>query len=240
MAYARRLFVGANFSELRKGEVQLRRSRESRSSQNFPAWRENTVRCAVRLRLDRERLCSPVLPSAAQDDARHLGDPAYLSSRRLTPHSYMSAAVVDWRSPIWHGQRPQQLSFCPYGKRVCGTERIGKCSSYDRRHAPPRRELPAARDCPWWSSRFGVCPRSGRCPDTSPSMKPGAYRWGSGSPRDQSRPISPPPCAFPLPGSSPIAQWLLLRMGRIRSAISALSRSIVSSRKSMCASCSGQ
>src|SRR5215217_976222 len=134
-------------------------------------WRENKVRCAVRLRPDRERLCSPVLPSAAQDDARHLGDPAYRSSPRLTPHSHMSAGVDDRQSPIWYGQRPQQLSSCPDGRRVCGTERTGKCPSYDRRHAPPRRGLPAARDCPWWFSRFGVCPRSRRCPDTSLSSR---------------------------------------------------------------------
>jgi hypothetical protein len=178
----------------------------------LPGWRENIVRGAVRLRPDRGKLCSPVLPSAAQDDAPHLGDPAYRSSHRLTPHSHMSAAVDDRQSPIWYGQRPQQLSSCPYGKRVCGTERTGKCSLCDRRHAPPRRELPAARDCPWWSSRFGVCPRSGRCPDTSLPTKPGAYRCGSGSSQGRSRLISPPPYAAPLPGSSPIAQ-LLLRKG---------------------------
>src|SRR5215204_4950445 len=149
--------------------VSIRPTSENPSTSTH--WRENTVRCAVRLRPDRGKLCSPVLPSAALDDSRHLGDPAYRSSRRLTPHSYMSAAVDDRQSPIWYSQRPQQLSSCPYGKRVCGTERTGKCSSYDRRHAPPRRGLPAARDCPWWSSRFGACPRSRRCPDTSLSPR---------------------------------------------------------------------
>src|SRR5918995_1439162 len=175
-------------------------------------WRENKVGCAVRLRPDRGKLCSPVLPSAAQDDAPHLGDPAYRSSPRLTPHSYMNAAVDDRQSPICYGQRPQRLSSCPDGRRVCGTAPTDRCSSHDQRHAPPPRELPAARDRPWWFYRFGVCPRSGRCPDTSLPRRPGAYTWGSGSPRDQSRPISLPPCAFPLPGSSPIAQ-LLLRKG---------------------------
>ena len=171
-------------------------------------WRENIVRCAVRLRPDRGKLCSPVLPSAAQDDARHLGDPAYRSSPRLTPHSRMSAAVDDRQSPIWYGQRPQQLSSCPDGRRVCGTAPTDRCSLYDRRHALPRRELPATKDHPWLSWCFCVYLHSGYCPDTSLPKRPGAYRWGSGSSQGRSRLVSPPPYAALLPGSSPIAQLL--------------------------------
>src|SRR5215207_6760595 len=194
---ARELSEGANFSITRLTTLK--------------SWRENTRR-AVRLRLGPGKLCSPVPPGAAQVDARRPGDLAYRSSPRLTPHSHMSAGVDDRQSPIWYGQRPQQLSSCPDGRRVCGTEPRGKCSSYDRRHAPPRRGLPAARDRPWWSCHLGVCLHSGYYPDTFQPRRPGAYTWGSGSCQGRSRLISPPLCAVPPPGSSPIAQ-LLLRKG---------------------------
>jgi hypothetical protein len=175
-------------------------------------WRENKVGCAVRLRPDRGKLCSPVLPSAAQDDARHLGDPAYRSNRHLTPHNDMSAPVDDRQSPIWYGQRPQPLSSCPYGMPVCGTEPTDRSPWYDRRHAPPPRELPATKDRPCWSCHLGVCLHSGYYPDTFQPRRPAAYRWGSDSYQLQSPPISPPPYAAPLPESSPNAQ-LLLRKG---------------------------
>ena len=188
--------------------VSIRPTSENPSTSTH--WRENIARCAVRLRPDRGKLCTPVSPGAAQVDARRPGDPAYRSSPRLTPHSHMSAVVEDDRqSPIWYGQRPQQLSSCPDGRRVCGTEPTGRCSLYDRRRAPPRRAPPAARDRPWWSSHFGVCLHSGYYPDTFQPRRPAAYAWGSDSYQLRSPPISPPLYAAPLPESSPIAQLLL-------------------------------
>src|SRR5215207_4613777 len=75
-------------------------------------------------------------------------------------------------------------------------------------------------------------------PDTFQTRRPAAPQWGSDSYQLRSPPISPPPYAAPLPGSSPIAQVLLPKGASARQSPHSAAR--WSPRESRCAPVVGQ
>ena len=78
----------------------------------------------------------------------------------------------------WYGRRQPRRASCRAGRRAGGTAPPGRSLCCAPPPAPPRSRPSAARGCPCASSRSGVCPRSRRCPDTSPPRSPGARRVG--------------------------------------------------------------